>query len=238
VNKLERLAYWKRIALDAARSAGEDVKDLESRVWKNEEDDLFYYFNFFRPGGEGVDKVFEGIIGGKEIADRLRLVYQATKESQHLYFIVCRSLPATGKRLIELTTQHYKKVAQIAREHGECEELIQLFDKFPKIEITTEPAPDRRQPDPNCPETWVYGVVICDWFNHLEPVQSDALLMEEAFYSIACDYYLAHYLMWPLYRNSTTIEEPFAPYFELWRHGAHSIFTEPGKVLVYVSSDR
>lgn len=236
MNKLERLAYWKKIALDAARSRSEDVSDLNWE-WKNEEDDLFYYFNFFRPDGAGVDKVFAGVVGGEEIVERLRLVYQSTKENQGLYFIVRRPLRATRKRLIELTTQHYENVAQIAREHGQCEELVTLFDKFPQIDITTEPEPDRRQPDPNCPEDLVYGVV-GDWFSTLQPIQSDALSMEEAFYSIACDYNLAGYLMWPLYRNSTKIEEPFAPYFELWRHGAHAIFTEPDLIKVYLAGDR
>ena len=44
--------------------------------------------------------------------------------------------------------------------------------------------------------------------------------MDEAFYSIACDYHLARYLAWPWYINSSSIKEPFEPYFNLWLHGA------------------
>ena len=69
------------------------------------------------------------------------------------------------------------------------------------------------------------------------PLQSDAILKEEAFYSIACDYNLAHYLLWPLYRDGTKIDEPFAPYFELWARGAKAIFEKPGRVTVYVAGD-
>src|SRR5262245_25326927 len=68
----------------------------------------------------------------------------------------------------------------------------------------------RRSPAGSCyeaPETLVYDIG-CDWFLSLEPIPSDALLLEEAFYSMACDYYIAHYLMWPLYRHATDIEEP------------------------------
>ena len=61
--------------------------------------------------------------------------------------------------------------------------------------------------------------------------------LHEAFYSIACDYKIAHYLMWPLYRGSTEIEEPFAPYFELWTHGALPFFKKPGLAIVYVTGD-
>jgi hypothetical protein len=37
--------------------------------------------------------------------------------------------------------------------------------------------------------------VVGDWFIGLKPIPSDALLMREAFYSIACNYCIAYYLM-------------------------------------------
>jgi len=88
----------------------------------------------------------------------------------------------------------------------------------------------------SCSETIIHDLR-SDWFLSLKPKQSDALLMGEAFYSIACDYYIADYLLWPLYQHSTVIEEPFAPYFELWTHGALAIFERPGQVTVYVGSE-
>lgn len=92
-------------------------------------------------------------------------------------------------------------------------------------------------PDYDAPETIVYDMV-GDWYSGLNPVQSDALLLHEAFYSIACDYDIARYLMWPLYRTSSDIVEPFAPYFDLWTHGAKPWFGRPGLVTVYVTGDR
>jgi len=237
MDKLERLACWKAIAVDAIRAAGRDgAAQLEGEVWKNE-DDLFGFFDCFRPDGTMVERVFAGVVGGDEIVQRLLRVYECTRGTFNAwgYFIVRRPVPATPERLVELTAQHLDKVRQIARSHQDAD-LAKLMDTVPEIEIRRGPAPDRKLPDYNAPETMIYDVV-GDWLSGLDPLESDALLLDEAFYSIACDYDIARYLCWPLYRKSTEIEEPFGPYFELWTHGARPIFEKPGLVNVYVTGD-
>src|SRR5262249_11045345 len=146
------------------------------------------------------------------------------------YFIVHRPAPATKQRLVNLTIQHLRNVKRIAESYppswSESDdidedalagpwELAHLLEELPEIEVRHEAAPAEPQPDDDAPESLIYDVV-GDWFADLQPIQSEALLLGEAFYSIACDYFIAHYLMWPLYRNATDIEEPFVPYFELW----------------------
>ena len=58
--------------------------------------------------------------------------------------------------------------------------------------------------------------------------------MDEAFYSIACDYHLARYLTWPWYMNSSSIKEPFEPYFNLWLHGATLRCEAPDNITLFV----
>lgn len=241
MDKLERLAYWKSIAVNAIRPAGplaqwgrEGVAEFEELVFENE-DELYGYFECFRPDGEGLEKVFSGIVGGDEIVLRLRKVYECTNDSTGAYFIVRRPIPATPERLLDLTKQHLEKVRQIAISFGDPR-LAGELETLREIKIKREVISQQTRCDFNAPEVSVYEVT-GDWFRGLDPIPSDALLMEEAFYSIACDYKIAHYLMWPLYRNATEIEDPFAPYFELWTHGALPFFGEPGLVTVYVSDD-
>jgi hypothetical protein len=235
MDKLERLAYWKAVGVEALRADGsESVGAFEQIVFKDEYD-LYGYFECFRPDGKHVERVFAGIVGGDEIIERLRKVYESTKESSGPYFIVRRLAPATPERLADLTTQHYMKVRQIARSVDD-ERLASELAVLPEIEIKRESLPDRLRSDVNAPEASVYDVT-GDWFGGLNPIESDALLLREAFYSIACDYKIAQHLMWPLYRHSTEIEEPFAPYFELWTHGALPFFGKPGLVTVYVTGD-
>ena len=58
--------------------------------------------------------------------------------------------------------------------------------------------------------------------------------MGEGLYTIACDYNLQRHILWPLYKDATPIEEPFRPYFDLWRHGAGFRFIDEQAVRVYV----
>jgi hypothetical protein len=252
MDKLERLAYWKAVAAEATRSAGRDgANELDARVWKTE-DDLFAFFDCFRPNGKDLEKVFAEVVGGDEILQRLLKVYGLKDTSSPWgYFIVRQPSSATPERLVDLTTQHLEKVRQIAhsylsesdqkkkideRDKATAAELIGLLEGDLQIKVKRQPRPVRLQPDYDAPETIIYDM-LSDWFNDLVPTESDALLMDEAFYSIACDYKIADYLMWPLYRDSTNIEEPFAPYFELWTHGAIPIFERPEMVTVYLNNN-
>lgn len=48
-------------------------------------------------------------------------------------------------------------------------------------------------------------------------------LLDEAYYSIACDYWISYYLQWHRYGLKG---DPLAPYFELYRLGYSAIFSE------------
>lgn len=58
----------------------------------------------------------------------------------------------------------------------------------------------------------------------------DIALMSEALYHINCDYLLSHYLQWDMY--DTKQENPFRPYFELWKMGLQIYFPERGRVVL------
>ena len=58
----------------------------------------------------------------------------------------------------------------------------------------------------------------------------DIALMSEALYHIDCDYLLSHYLQWSMY--DTKQENPFRPYFELWKMGLQIYFPERGRVVL------
>jgi hypothetical protein len=55
-------------------------------------------------------------------------------------------------------------------------------------------------------------------------------LLYEAWYSIACDADLAHYLQWPCYESTYSVDV-FEPYFRLWERG-YSYAFEGDKLLL------
>ena len=59
-----------------------------------------------------------------------------------------------------------------------------------------------------------------DWFAGLAWRKGceDLDLLHEALYHIGNNYFLSYYLQWPLMEDQG-IENPFRPYFELWKMG-------------------
>ena len=89
-------------------------------------------------------------------------------------------------------------------------------------------------------ELWVSGertdidveTDLRDWCYDMPYKKSykDIELMSEALYHISCDYLLSDYLQWSMY--DTKWENPFRPYFELWKMGLKAYFPERGRVVL------
>lgn len=200
--------------------------DPSAAEWSPE--NAYGFFQLFRPTGEGVDRAFGGLPDGAEVVRRLSAVYRATDsdwqrgDASDAYFIVRRPRSATPGELRALAADHVGAVRSIAQ-LAACDELVERLSPTPAFEISSATRFD------GC-DTSDLGTLIFeavgDWFGSLSASDRRVPLMWEAFYSIACDYDLARYLMWPWYRRAAPIAEPFAPYFELWRRGARVVFDD------------
>jgi len=200
-------------------------------------DQMAGFFQCFRPDGQGLSQAFEGVECGEEILARLLEIYRATadgwlRENSHDgYFIVRNPPPTTSSQAEDLVRKHLKRVVAMAEAIGRAE-LTALLRQPPRIELTHGEAPSPSL-DYDGPDSMIYEATN-DFMHSLTPRESEALLMEEAMYAIACDYNLQYHCLWPLYRDATPIEEPFAPYFELWKRNLDYRFTGDSEVRVYV----
>lgn len=61
--------------------------------------------------------------------------------------------------------------------------------------------------------------MIMEHKNEEEPIE----ILDEAYYSIACEYWISYYLQWHRYGLKG---DPFAPYFELYRLGYSAVFSD------------
>ncbi len=210
------------------------VNDTSREAWTAEH--MAGFFQYFRPDGAGLEKVFEDVEGGDEIVARLLEIYEATsagstsETEEDGYFVVRNPSPIHAARAEELVRRHRDFVAAMARVLGRDEDASALECSL-SVEVTEGEAP--WPPDEDDPETAVYET-IGDFMRSLIPRESDASLMEEAFYTIACDYNLQYYCLWPLYREESTIEEPFKPYVDLWKHGVTFRFEGFESIRVFV----
>ena len=232
----EMLAYWKSLTGDDSPTP-----------W--DEDDLGMFFQEFRPHPDRLAAVFEGVVGADEILPRLMQVFEATAEGWERegtydgYLVVRKPRPLSAERARALGTEYLQKVLEIATEFKAkgpdhpVMDLRALLDPLPAIEVVGGERPS--PPDDDAPKGLIYEVTN-DFMHHLKwdlkPVESHAHLLEEALYGLACDYNLRYHILWPLYRHLTPITEPFAAYFELWRHGADYRFHDKDRVTFYVPS--
>ncbi len=190
----------------------------DAAAWKD--GPPYWFFHRFRPDGRGIDKVFEGIDEADEIQPRLLEVYQATAsgwrndDSVDAYFIVRKPEHTSSRALQELARAHLEKVASIARSMKNPGVARRLIKARVRIDAT-----GASPPEPSDLDSEVYEM-LGEFTDSVRPLgSSPALLLEQPSYGLACDYNLAAYVLWPAYRKPSPVEEPFGPYFELWKHG-------------------
>ncbi len=206
----------------------------QEEAWKADDPEVPPFFlHSFRPSGEGLEDVFRGVAQGEEILERLMEVYRIAGEGDGMYFQVRKPAVASRSQLVSLAEQHLARMTEIVREYpakGWQDVLAPLVERKIQVDVVQAQDPDKgRSEDLNAA---LYEVT-CDYVRRLEAAPSDALLLRNALYYIACRYDLAHHVLWPLYRSATPVREPFQPSYQLWTLGAELWFEEPNLCRVY-----
>ena len=75
------------------------------------------------------------------------------------------------------------------------------------------------EPDDEDNETAeLLGEAFTEWRISNTDYESPEQILDEAYYSVNCDYYLAAYLQYPLFRSKPD-NDFLRPYFDLWQQG-------------------
>jgi len=181
-----------------------------------------------------LEAVLADAAGGREILARLLEIYRVTApgwDPTDAYFHVKKPEPLPSNQAPKWAQQHLQAMLSLARAVNNAEMKSMLGAPI-TVQVTRGAVPP---PADEGPDMQIYELAT-DFIGSLTPVESDALLLAEAIYSMACDYFLQHHILWPLYRRSASVDEPFKPYFDLWKHGAACRFADPTRVLVYLPS--
>ena len=209
------LERWRRL-----RQRGPNDPDAEA--------ELYGFFQSFRPDARGLDNVFAGVVGGPDLLQRLLEVYRATAtgwDPADAYFLVRSPQPLGEAEAIMLAQRHRDSMVRIASHLG-ADEVGSVLEAAKEVSVVGSREGTAAAEGANLQ---IYEAVI-DFMTSLTPRQSEALLLGEAYYAIACDYSLKYHLLWPLYRAASPLEEPFEAYFQLWKHGVQCDFGTHGIV--------
>jgi hypothetical protein len=212
------------------------ARDPEAAMnWDDEPQDFFLHA--FRPDGEGLEPLFEDMPGGAEVLARLLRVFAVAGDVSRgqAYFIPVGTPTSTASALHGWATEYLRKLDQIAR-HMDARgpQALALIEGSLQVEIVVGPPPETDRVRPHEMISFT-GELVTEFGRSLpRPSRHGDYLLDPLYY-LACDYELAYYVLWPHLAADAPVEDPFAPYFELWRHGAAINFGGPaGRALVSV----
>jgi hypothetical protein len=216
------------------------MQELTSQNWRDlaRRGKLDFLFQGFRPLGDGLEQLFHEVAGCSEVLPRLINVYQVTSvnfwtSNEDPYFIIRRPPFADDELVRSWVVRHLSDMHQLATLTNPSV-AARRSTATPRIEVVREVVDPRSHLE--SPQA-LFLEMINDGIFSSVPVESDFFLLDEAFYHIACDYLLRHYLLWPLYKSAIPLNDPFAAYYKLWTHGANPIWEENNVVRVSISSN-
>ena len=190
-------------------------------------------FQAFRPNGEGAEEALGSLAFGKILLPRLKEIYQATAggyNSRDIYFIVSEPPSTTEQEAMEYARSFIARMSEVCVSL-EDRELASILNGI-KYRFVSDPKEMERGGNDDYPEVWLNDAV-ADYTFGLERLYSVAHRLNDAFYSIANDSFLRHYLMWPLYKEAD-VQEPFTSYFWLWCHGVQISVNSEDECLLWL----
>lgn len=210
------------------------VGDQSDRTW--DRDSMAGFFQCFRNDHSTLRTLLSEIPRGLSVYARLVDIFDATSGhttngKTDLYCIVRSPVTTAGSELLsdaETLIESFRKMAIAIGEN----ELVAELSPTPTIRLEYRDPPDVDPSDYSL-DVFIYDVQ-CEWHGNLSRFTEHASWLSEAFYYLNCDYCLARYANWAWYMDDSTIDDPFLPYFNLWRRGAELRCNSRDDVALYI----
>ncbi|MEM8913235.1 MAG: apolipoprotein acyltransferase [Planctomycetota bacterium] len=188
------------------------------------EDAFVGFFQSFRPDGLGLSDVFDGLPMADDLQARLTRLFDVAGDDRRprggrdAYFVVRRPQRVDPDQIQAAGDDWLRRLTRLA---VECDD-VDLSDRLRgvrRVRLLEGAAP--KSPKEDCDKTGLFRAFDSD-IPTLAGRSANSPIAESLrtpYYFITCDPHLRDYLMWPLYASHHRTEDPFEPYFDLWRHG-------------------
>jgi hypothetical protein len=179
-----------------------------------------------RPDGAALIGLFDDLPNGDALADRLQQLYEVAGDSvrpgggHDAYFIVRKPPQADPDQIHHWASQWLASLHRLAVV-TEFDELAAALGPTTKVRVLEGLAPKHTKSDLDVlPLYRAFKKLAAELVQRLPTPSPLPTLLGPAYYYAACDWALRDYLLWPVYVDYCDLDEPFEPYFQLWRHGA------------------
>ncbi len=195
-------------------------------------DSLIGVFQTFRPDGRAIDNLFAELEAGPELNARLEQLYTVAGNDRRpqggrdAYFVIRNPPPLDPDQAADLARGWLAGVRDLALALGDAV-TAEMLDPIPGIRVLEGIPP--KHPKRLDEKSQLLRTLQEEASALVDRIDAGpyAPVLRPAYYFTACDTMLRDYLMWPLYAAACGLQDPLAPYFELWRHGVkYRIFGE------------
>lgn len=207
-----------------------------------EADHFYGLFQWFMPTGAGVERVFEPIPDGQRFLDRIRPIYEMLNPEDFAgeyvpgYFNGGNedasedTLRSLGEKLIQRLKLLFSKVPEDDEAADAAKEAFGALSCMKEV-VVLQPGEigkleQRLIQGADEEDSEVVYEALGDLLRSRSDYNEKIELLSEAYYSIACDYWVAYYLQWPRYQGLQEAEDCLYPYFELYRYGYNLHWTQ------------
>ncbi|WP_343306736.1 hypothetical protein AAHN97_06450 [Chitinophaga niabensis] len=195
------------------------------------EEQFYGYFQCFMPYGKDAEKIFEPISNGQLFYERVKPIFKTT-EKEALAIFEQNASPGyfvPGKKedtkLVKEIGERILKNLIAFAEFIEDGNLIKGLKEITEIEIS-----NTDQQDFNNDKHLSLYEAFSDWRIENSDKSELVSVLDEAYYSISCDYFLSAYFQYPRYKNKPEIDF-LKPYFELWEQGRRFVLSNSKLIL-------
>jgi hypothetical protein len=181
----------------------------------DDEQKLFGILDLYRPHGVGLERLLSGDgVEGRARA-RIQRVFDATaqdwKEGQG-YFFIKRHDAIDGIAAVRIAREYLSGFRQLANYAGH----VEVGRALSSMEVAPT-APANRDRDDEF-EVMMYEC-LTDFIRPFGRKDHEIFVLKEALYSIASDYFLSAYILWPAIELTVPLPGAMDRYFDMWRHG-------------------
>ncbi len=187
-------------------------------------DSLIGFFQTFRPDGKAIAGLFDDLDCGVDLHERLDELYAAAGDDRRpqggrdAYFVVRQPKPISPDDAEQHASKWLKGLSELASELG-VSQIVDLLNPLPAIRVLEGTAPKNPKiENEKCELLVAMQSTVPELVTQIAGDQEFAEILRPAFYFTVCDSMVRDHLMWPLYATRVQTREPFAPYFQLWKH--------------------
>jgi hypothetical protein len=194
----------------------------------------------FRPDGTALFELFDDTPVGRALENRLRKLFEVAGDSarpgggQDAYFVIRNPPQADPSDVSKWAIRWLESLRSLAEQTG-AGAMAAMLQPTPEVRVLEGIAPKQIRADlETVPLYRLIKKEAAELTARLETQSPLPAMLGPAYYFAACDWALRDYLLWPAFGDVCDLEDPFGPYFDLWRHGAKLRTFGDGRIDVYL----